>query len=53
LVRDLPGSDALYWVDGTIMVNAKKFVLMAWFRLALIIGCISCQNLLMLSRLEN
>jgi hypothetical protein len=23
-VRDLPGSDALHWVDGTIMTNANK-----------------------------
>ena len=23
-VRDLPGSDALHWGDGTIMINAKK-----------------------------
>ena len=23
-VRDLPGSDALHWGDGTIMVNANK-----------------------------
>lgn len=24
LVRDLPGSDALHWGDGTIMMNANK-----------------------------
>jgi hypothetical protein len=27
LVRDLPGSDALRWVDGTIIVNANKICL--------------------------
>ena len=26
-VRDLPGSDALHWGDGTIMMNANKI----WF----------------------
>ena len=49
-VRDLPGSDALHWGDGTIMMNANKIGLIAQSRPALIIGCILRQNLLMMAR---
>ena len=48
-VHDLPGSDALHWGDGTIMMNAIKSGLMAQFCPALIITCISRRHLLMMA----
>ena len=40
-VCDLPGSGALHWGDGTIMMNANKIWLDGKFRPALITGCIA------------
>jgi hypothetical protein len=49
-VRDLPGSDAFHWGDGTIMMNANKIWLDGTGSPVLITGCISHQNLLMMAR---
>ena len=49
-VRDLPGSDALHWGDGIIMMMPIKSGLMAQFRPALITGCILRQNLLTMAQ---